>query len=99
VPVVALLSAADLARLARAHLAKLDRVERRRLLRLLGKLRGGGGSLSAAERDELDGLVAKLEPRLFVGSAAQQLSPVPVPKRLAYGRRGSGARAAADRRT
>ncbi len=32
-------------------------------------------------------LVAKLEPRLFVGSAADRLSPMPVPKRLLYGSR------------
>lgn len=95
VPVVALLSAADVARLAGAHLARLQPRERRRLLVLVGKARGGPRALSDAERGELATLVAKLEPRAFVGSAAERFSPVPVPKRLLYGRRGSSARTAA----
>ena len=36
---------------------------------------------------ELRILVAKFEPRLFVGSTVKRLSPVPVPKRLLYGPR------------
>jgi hypothetical protein len=92
IPVVGLLSAAEVARLARGHLAKLDSAERRRLVQLVGKLRGGTGSLSTAERHELSALVAKLEPRAFAGSAASRFSPVPVPKRLLYGPRGSSAR-------
>jgi hypothetical protein len=95
VPVVALLSAAEVAKLAREHLARLQPAERRRLLALLGKVRDGSGALSEAERSELGALVAKLEPRAFVGSAANRFSPVPVPKRLLYGPRGSKARAAA----
>ncbi|MEA2335627.1 MAG: hypothetical protein QOG40_2117, partial [Solirubrobacteraceae bacterium] len=55
----------------------------------------GPGALTKAERAELGALVAKLEPRAFVGSAANHLSPLPVPKRLLYGPRGSRARAAA----
>ncbi|HEV7529292.1 MAG TPA: hypothetical protein VGO29_10395 [Solirubrobacteraceae bacterium] len=51
--------------------------------------------MSKAERKELGALVAKLEPRAFVGSAADHFSPLPVPKRLLYGRRGSSARKAA----
>jgi hypothetical protein len=85
VPLVALLSAAEVAMIAKDHLAKLDSDERRRLLALVGRARGRPGSLSEVERDELGVLVAKLEPRLFVGSAADRLSPVPVPKRLLYG--------------
>jgi hypothetical protein len=85
VPVVALLSAAEVAMIAKDHLAKLDSSERRRLLALVGRARGRPGSLSEAERDELGMLVAKLQPRLFVGAAADRLSPVPVPKRLLYG--------------
>ena len=98
VPVVALLSAAEVARLAGEHAAKLDAPERRRLLHLAGMLRRGPGSLSPAEREELGTLVAKLEPRVFAGSAARKFSPVPVPKRVAYGPRGSRARAVADGR-
>jgi hypothetical protein len=95
VPVVALLSAVEIAKLAGGHLARLAPAERRRLLALVGKARRGSAALSEAERAELGALLAKLEPRAFVGSAADHFSPVPVPKRLLYGPRGSSARAAA----
>ncbi len=95
VPVLALLSAAEVAKLAKDHLARLRPAERRRLLALIAKARGGAGALSEHERAELGSLVAKLEPRAFVGSAANRFSPVPVPKRLLYGPRGSRARRAA----
>jgi hypothetical protein len=97
VPVVGLLSAAEVAKLASGHLAKLDGAERRRLLALVAKARRGAGALSGGERRELAALVMKLEPRAFVGSAADHFSPVPVPKRLLYGRRGAdGAKKATD---
>ena len=99
IPVVGLLSAVELARLARRHIARLEPKERRRLIRLIGKARGGSGSLSRRERDELAKLAAKLEPRAFVGSAASHFSPLPVPKRLLYGPKGSRARTAAGRRS
>jgi hypothetical protein len=82
VPVAGLLSAAQVARLARDHVAKLDPGERRRLLRLIAKLRRGTGTLSDSERRELGVLVTKLEAQAFAGSALAQLSPVPLPKRL-----------------
>jgi hypothetical protein len=85
VPILGLLSVAECARLAVGHLAKLDPGERRRLLALVGRLRRGSPSLSQAERHELGMLVMKLEPRLFAGSVTEQISPVPVPKRLLYG--------------
>ena len=94
VPVVALLSAAEVAKLAKDHLAKLRPGERRRLLALIAKARGGSAALSEHARAELGSLVATLEPRAFVGSAADHFSPVPVPKRLLYGPRGSRAREA-----
>jgi hypothetical protein len=98
VPVLALLSAIEIARLAGKHLARLDPRERRRLLALVAKARRGPRALDRSERSELVALVAKLEPRAFVGSAAARLSPVPVPKRLLYGPRGSSARAAAAKK-
>jgi hypothetical protein len=98
VPVVGLLSAAEVAKLARSHLAKLAPAERRRLLTLAAKARGGTSALSGAERKELGRLVAKLEPRAFVGSAAERFSPLPVPKRLLYGPRRDRVRAATGKR-
>lgn len=87
VPVLALLSALDAAKLARRHLMKLSPAERRRLLALAAKARGGADGFNEPERAELDALVAKLEPRALVGAAADRLSPVPLPKRLLYGPR------------
>ena len=96
IPVVALLSALEVARLAGAHLKRLDPGERRRLFALVAAARRGPRALSDDERSELAALVAKLEPRAFLGSAAARLSPVPVPKRLLYGPRNSRARAVAS---
>lgn len=86
-PLVWLLAIAEIAVLARKHVTKLDGGERRRLVELM---RAGGGrrrNLSAANRQELGRLVAKMEPRLFAGLAAATLSPVPIPRRLLHGRR------------
>jgi hypothetical protein len=96
-PLVGLLMAANIGTMAWTHLAKLNDAQRRRLLDLLWQARGRPGSLSRDERDELAALVDALEPRLFFGSATKRLSPVPVPKRLLYGPRGSTARAAATK--
>jgi hypothetical protein len=97
-PIVGVLLAVEVAATAWTHFAKLDRVQRRRLLALLWQTRGRTSSLSHSERVELGALFATLEPRLLLGSAAKRLSPVPVPKRLLYGPRGSTARAAAAQR-
>jgi hypothetical protein len=94
-PMMWALLAANITTMAWTHLAKLNDAQRRRLLALLWQARGRPGSLSRDERDELAALVEILEPRLFLGSATKRLSPVPVPKRLLYGPRGSAARAAA----
>ena len=98
VPVARLLLAAEVAILAYRHLGKLDSAQRRRLWTLLVRSRGWPRSLTAAERLELLYLVARLEPRLMLGTAVRRVSPVPLPKRLLYGRRGSPARAALSRR-
>jgi hypothetical protein len=98
VPVARLLLVAEVAILACRHLSKLDPAQRRRLFTLLVRARGRPRSLRAAERRELLCLVARLEPRLLLGTAVRRVSPVPVPKRLLYGRRGSAARAALSRR-
>ena len=98
VPVARLLLAAEVAILAYRHLGKLDSAQRRRLWTLLVRSRGWPRSLTAVERLELLYLVARLEPRLMLGTAVRRVSPVPLPKRLLYGRRGSPARAALLRR-
>jgi hypothetical protein len=96
VPLVVVLSAFEVARLAGAHLKRLDAEERRRLFALVAAARRGPRALSEGERSELAALLTKLEPRTFLGSAAGRLSPVPVPKRLLYGRRNSRAREVAS---
>ena len=98
VPVARLLLVAEVAVLAYRHLGKLDSAQRRRLFALLIRAGGRPRSLAAAERREFLYLVARLEPRLLLGTAVRLVSPVPLPKRLLYGRRGSPARAALSRR-
>jgi hypothetical protein len=88
IPVVRLLAIGEVGMIARDHVLRLTPDERRRLLALITSARGRRNKLSPAERDELADLVTKLEPRLLAGEAIHRLSPVPVPKRLAYGRNG-----------
>jgi hypothetical protein len=97
IPIARLLLAGEVAMIAGRHLGRLDRAQRRRLLALLLRARGRPRSLRAGERRELAVLLARLEPRVFFGTAVKRLSPVPLPKRLLYGRRGSAARAALRR--
>ena len=85
IPLARLLAAAEIALLARDHIAQLEPDERHRIVELLRKGRGRRRNLSDRERDELAGLVAKAEPRLFVGHAAEKFSPVPLPKRIVEG--------------
>jgi hypothetical protein len=97
-PVVGVLLAAEVVLMARGHLVKLTGAQRRRLVTLVRQARGRPSSLGEAERQELGAILATLEPRLFLGSAARRLSPAPIPKRVLYGPRGSAARTAAARR-
>lgn len=82
-----LISIGEIALLARSHYQRLDPPERRRLVELMRTARGRPSSLSGADRDELERLIAKTEPRLFAGLAADRLSPVPLPRRVVQGRR------------
>jgi hypothetical protein len=84
-PVARLIALGELALLAREHVAKLDPHERRRVLELVRRGRGRPANLSTRERRELAALVDKAEPRLFLGSAAEKLSSVPLPERLVKG--------------
>jgi hypothetical protein len=87
-PMLKLLAIGEIAFLTRTHVTKLDAAERRRFLDLLRKGRGRHSqNLTNEERDELVRLVAKAEPRLFAGTVADVLSPVPLPRRVIRGRK------------
>ncbi len=85
VPLARLIVVGEMAVLAGRHLAKLRPDERARLLTLLRKARGRPSTLGEDEHEELLVLVARIEPQAFLGTAAQRLSPVPVPRRLIEG--------------
>jgi hypothetical protein len=87
IPVARLLAAAEIALMAHDHIAHLEPHERRRVVQLLRKGHGRPRNLSETERHELADLVAKIEPRLFVGHAAQKFSPFPLPRRIVEGPR------------
>ncbi len=88
-PMLKLLALAEVAFLAHRHATRLDPNERRRLYELV-KIGGKTHHFSRAELNELSALLAKTEPRLFVGEAADRLSPIPLPKVLVRGRRKRG---------
>jgi hypothetical protein len=87
-PIGKLLAAAEIVLLAQEHLTRLEPHERRRVFELLRIGRGRPRNLSPGQRAELHGLVAKADPRLFVGLVADKLSPVKLPKRVVRGKRG-----------
>jgi len=87
-PVAKLLAAAEIVVLARDHMHRLTPSERRRVLELIRIAHGRKRNLSEAQRQELERLVAKAEPRLLAGKALEAVSPVPLPRRLVYGRQG-----------
>jgi hypothetical protein len=89
VPVMGVLAVAEVAMLARDHLARLDQEQRGRLFALVRKARGRPSALSEQERDEFAELVALLEPRRLFADAAEKVSPVPLPGRLLRGRDGA----------
>jgi hypothetical protein len=86
-PVFKLISIAEIGLLARDHVLRLAPEERRRLLELIRDARGRPSRLSEAERDELAVLVARMEPRVLAGEAADRISPVPLPRRVVRGSR------------
>ena len=77
-PFFKLLAVAQVAMMARQHIAALTPDDRRRL----GELVRRGRSLDAAERAELRTLAGKLEPQAFAMAAVDKLSPVPLPGRF-----------------
>jgi hypothetical protein len=78
-PFLKLLALAQTALLLRRHLQRLSARDRRRLTQLVRR----GHRMSAAERRELSRIVGKLEPRELAFAAADKLSPVRLPRRLA----------------
>jgi hypothetical protein len=86
-PVGRLLALAEIASLAYEHINKLEPHERRRVLELLRVGQGRPTRLSRSQRDELTALLRKAEPRLFIGTVAEKLSPLPLPRRVVRGRR------------
>lgn len=77
-PFFKVVAVAQLALLARRHLAALTPGDRKRMAELARRAR----HLTPAERDELRQLALKLEPGAFAGAAANRLSPFPVPRRF-----------------
>jgi hypothetical protein len=85
IPIVRVLALAEIALIAHDHVARLEPQERRRLVHLVRIGRGRPQRLSEAQREELRRLVAKSEPRLFVGEVAEKLAPVKLPQRIVRG--------------
>lgn len=75
-PLVELVLIAELAMLAKTHFERLTPAERRRLVLLLREARGRPANLSGSRHDELQALVAKLEPRVLLNEAARRFSPL-----------------------
>ena len=71
IPLLKLMALAQLAMLAHQHYTRLNATERKRLVELMRHPR----TMSANDRSELKGLVAKMEPGAFAGSAARHASP------------------------
>jgi hypothetical protein len=86
VPIVKVLALAEIALIAHDHVTRLEPQERRRMVQLVRIGRGRPQKLSEAQREELRELLAKAEPRLFVGEVAEKLSPVKLPGRIVRGR-------------
>ena len=71
IPFLKLMALAQIGILAHQHYKRLNATERKRLLSLMKHPR----DMSANDRSELKGLVSKMEPRAFAGSAARHASP------------------------
>src|ERR1700749_3240517 len=76
VPIVQVLTVAELALVTHDHLRRLTPDERRRLVTLVRLGHGRRSRLTASERMELEDIVAKLAPRQLIGDAVRKLAPV-----------------------
>ncbi len=82
-PVARLLIIGQLLLLAKDHIERLSPRERRRLVTLVKGTRGVPSNLTPAARTELEGLIAKVEPKVFAQTATQMFSPLPIGRRTA----------------
>ena len=71
IPFLKLMALAQIGILAHQHYKRLNGTERKRLLEIMRHPR----DMSANDRSELKGLVAKMEPGAFAGSAARHATP------------------------
>ena len=71
IPFLKLMALAQIGILAHQHYKRLNATERKRLLEIMRHPRG----MSAGDRSELKGLVAKMEPGAFAGTAARHATP------------------------
>ena len=76
IPFFKLFAIAQTVLLMHRHYRNLEAGDRRRLAQVVRK----GRRMNAAERDELRGILAKLEPRAFAAAATDTFSPVNVPR-------------------
>jgi hypothetical protein len=78
-PVVRLIMAGEVLVLGKHHFDQISAEERGRIIGLVAKAKGRPKNLSLEEQVELNAIVQKLEPRLFMAEAADRMSPVGVP--------------------
>jgi hypothetical protein len=86
-PLAQLVAAGQIVLMARRHWHRLEPDERRRLVSLVRRAHGRSRNLPPRERAEMARLIHKADPRLFAGLLAQRFSPVPIPRRVLFGRR------------
>jgi hypothetical protein len=78
-PVVRLLMAAEVLVVGKHHLDRITPNERGQLIALLAKAKGRPKNLSEEDQVVMAAIVEKLEPRLFLATATDKISPVGVP--------------------
>lgn len=81
IPAARLIILGELLLLAREHVQKLEPQERRRVVELVRRGHGRPRNLSDRDRRELQRLLEKAEPRVFVGSAFKRVSGFGMPGR------------------
>jgi hypothetical protein len=87
-PAVQLIAVAEIVLMTRDHVRLLTPSERKRVIHLVRSTHGRPRNLTQAEREELVRLLEKAQPRALAGKAADALSPLPLPDRMVFGRRG-----------